>query len=137
MTDSGTGTRALIAAAGGGLGLGLGPVAFGSTDFAPNFNVGFAGAFTPFGCGNWRASWAAPDGREGDWDNVDFLGIGGTPAPNDPDFTFAGPAGTYQFTWSGLSINLFSTLLGPRNIAYGAYAPVGEFWPLFRTLQQP
>jgi hypothetical protein len=61
-------------------------------------------------------SWAGPGGRHGDWVSAPVL---------SPQAPFAGPAGRWTWSWSGVQ-------QGPAQApVVAAFAPVGAVWPAF------
>lgn len=129
----GTGSRAIAAAdpADEGLGAGAGPgaAAFGEIH-EETTSAGVVGGFVSLGfCVVCSATWAGPDGDQGSYLLVDGVAA----ASSEGGSTFAGPAGSWRFTWSGIAVNRAVAHTG-RFPAYAAYAPVGDAWTLFRGL---
>jgi len=94
-------------------------LAAGASTTTVTVPAGAVGALSS-GClvGECVESWLAPDGRTRTLHHEALVVEGftdGTP------FGFAGPAGSWQFAWSGVS----------RETAVAAYAPIGDDWTRF------
>ncbi|HUR49252.1 MAG TPA: hypothetical protein VMY88_06980 [Acidimicrobiales bacterium] len=119
----GTGSATLdVAAEGdGGNALAIAGVATGTTLHNDRLDAGIVGTIIR-NCRTCTGSWSTPDGRQGEWR---------VPDPDYPYGTyyqFAGPAGEWAWTWSGTQ-----AVVGESSADYGAFVPVGDDWPLFRS----
>ena len=141
---SGSGTQAIYVAGPGtsGIAADASAAAAGTSTTARQVPAGLVGAATHecFAC---TIGWTSPDGTSGSTTeaNVPFPVLPPTPplpvpvpvplflpggvAMGDP--AFAGPAGSWQWTWTGATVKV-----NPTTAVGGAYAPIGDAWHDFR-----
>lgn len=105
-----------------GTAIGVGPAAAGASSFTREPAEGIVGGVTPFqGCLPCLVTITKPDGTTQDYFQAGLHGFG--------ERSFAGPAGTWGFAWTGAGGSPFLAL----EPAFGAYTTVGERWPYFES----
>lgn len=129
LLRQGSGSRAIVAAGpeAAGLGGSAGPVAVAvDSTHERVIAEGIVGAFVGTGfCLSCSASWEAPHGAGGSFRHLAAGGAGASQG----SATFAGPAGAWRWTWSGVGLTRGVGVSASPTLA--AYAPIGEAWPLF------
>lgn len=122
----GSGSRTLdVAAAGdGGTAVAVGGFASGTNTHHATTSTGIVGTIIAENCNACTGTWAAPDGRSGSWSVPSR-----SPVPGMVTYyQFGGPAGDWAWTWTGSQSQLHES-----SADYGAYAPIGPDWVLFRS----
>lgn len=127
--SQGPGSRSLqvVDPADTGTAVGAGSAAAGFSTHEEAAPAGIAGGIA-YNC--WIpcwGTWRAPDGAEGAWRWPWFQGAP-APLPSSGDMLFAGPAGTWTWALTGI------TMPSDRpTTSYAGWAPVGSAWTLFRA----
>lgn len=120
----GSGSTAVrsMTADGTATGAAAGPLAAGTSSHEAITSAGIIGALAFPSCGTCQATWSSPDGREGSIQVVD------TPLASQGSgwFDFAGPAGPWSWTWTGVRVPSAFEIAQPQDAAYVLYAPIGE-----------
>lgn len=124
-SGSGSTVIPLVTPADEGTALVVGPLAAGSTTHDASSIAGLVGGFDTIGCDRCTYGWRSPDARTGSGRSevlhAPMFSIGSS----EGDEAFAGPAGDWRWTWSGLQHDGGAPIIG-------AYAPIGEDWILFK-----
>jgi hypothetical protein len=131
----GSGSSVLNAAdpADEGLAAGAGPAAAGRSTHREQTHAGIAGGFPGVGfCGACDIEWKGPGGRADRWTAVSSDHLVHEPIVSVGSSLFSGPGGGWEWTISGAGAASFAAEL-TRSPAYGAYAPIGADWTLFRS----
>lgn len=105
-----------------GTAVGAGPAAAGTSSFTRGPAEGIAGGITPFqGCLPCLLTITEPDGTTQRYVQAGLHSFG--------ERSFAGPSGTWGFSWTGAGGSPFLAL----EPTFGAYTTVGELWPYFEN----
>lgn len=126
----GHGTRAVrsLDPEGVGVGVGSGPQATGTAVHTRELDHGVYGALLAGECGTCVATWRSPDGRGGELTSLEGP-VGGT--SQGTVFEFAGPPGTWQWSWTGHRAPGPLDALAPNDATFVLYAPIGDLHPAF------
>src|SRR5438552_26890 len=118
---SGSATLDVAAAGDGGSAVAVNGIATGTNAHQAIPSVGIVGTIMT-NCDACTGTWTTPDGRSGAWE------VPSSTYPFGSEFQFVGPAGSWNWTWTGEQ-----QILGESSADYGAYVPVGDDWSLFRS----
>jgi LPXTG-motif cell wall-anchored protein len=143
QVHAGSGSRAIEIAGpeASGVAVDASVAAAGTSTVGSDPHAGLVGGVL-WGCTRCTVSWTTPDHHDGSFTQTNPpsipvpLPLPPVPLPPIPfppgliagDTTFAGPAGSWTWSWTGA--NLRADYPGPTMM--GAYAPVGDLYSLFR-----